>query len=149
TANNLASVRATMMARLGANGESLEVTPNLLVVPPALEMTARTILNAAIVAPTAGMGGNANNVAVTNIMQGIVELLVVPELNNEPTVWYLLDTSKPIKPFIAQLRKAPQLVQRFSVTDDNVFWQKTYIYGSDYRGAAGSTLPFLMSRCEA
>lgn len=146
TAPNYGAARAAMMARKGANGEMLRVNPNLLVVPPALADTARAILNSEIIAPGAAWGGNVTSVAATNIYRNSAELLVIPELNDEPTVWYLFDVSKGIKPFVFQLRKAPNFVSLFSPTDPNVFWRKKFVYGVDSRGNAGYSLPFLALR---
>lgn len=146
---NYGYVRAQMGARLGADNRPLTVRANLLVVPPALEDTARAILNAEQIAPSAAWAGNVGGVATTNIYRNSANLLVVPELNNEPTVWYLLDTTKPIRPFIFQLRKAPEFVAKFGLTEENVFWRKKYVYGVDSRGNAGFSLPFLAARCIA
>lgn len=149
TAPNYGSVRASMSAINGADGKPLRTRPTLLIVPPALEDTARVILNSEIIAPGAAWGGNATSVAATNPWRNSADLLVIPELNNEPTVWYLIDTSKPIRPFIFQLRQAPNFVALFSPNDPNVFWRKKFVYGVDTRGNAGFTLPFLAARAIA
>jgi phage major head subunit gpT-like protein len=52
------------------------------------------------------------------------------------TPWYLLDTSRPVKPFVFQLRQAVQLLRMDLPTDDHVFMRKMFRYGVDYRGAA-------------
>jgi len=52
------------------------------------------------------------------------------------TAWYLLDTGRPIKPFIFQLRRAVQLVRMDRQDDEQVFMRKKFRYGVDYRGAA-------------
>ena len=53
------------------------------------------------------------------------------------TAWYLLDTTRAIKPFIFQLRKLPELVRQDRPDDEQVFSRKKYRYGVDYRGVAG------------
>lgn len=53
------------------------------------------------------------------------------------TPWYLFDTSRALKPFIWQARRNPNLVRKDMETDDNVFFQRQYIYGVDARGNAG------------
>lgn len=53
------------------------------------------------------------------------------------TGWYLLDTSRSLRPLIFQQRKAPRLVSRTNETDDNVFERAEYQYGADSRGNAG------------
>jgi phage major head subunit gpT-like protein len=51
--------------------------------------------------------------------------------------WFLLDTTKSIKPFIWQDRKPFQLIPKFSLTDPQVFWNKEFQWGVDGRGNAG------------
>lgn len=53
------------------------------------------------------------------------------------TRWYLLDTSRAIKPIIFQSRKKPEFVSKTALTDDNVFTAKQFVYGVDYRGNVG------------
>ncbi len=52
------------------------------------------------------------------------------------TPWYLLDTSRAVKPFIFQLRRAVQLVRMDRQNDEHAFMRKKLRYGVDYRGAA-------------
>jgi phage major head subunit gpT-like protein len=51
------------------------------------------------------------------------------------TAWYLIDTSRPVKPFIFQSRKAVQLNTMDRETDTNVFMRNSYFYGVDARYA--------------
>jgi len=51
--------------------------------------------------------------------------------------WYLMDLSKPLRPFIFQERKKAELVSKTSPNDDNVFWQRKLVWGVDARYAAG------------
>lgn len=52
--------------------------------------------------------------------------------------WFLLDTSRPLKPMIFQERRPlGQLVSKNKPEDDNVFLTKEFIYGSDGRCNAG------------
>ncbi len=51
--------------------------------------------------------------------------------------WFLMDTTRPLKPLIYQQRKAPNFVSRDRETDDNVFDRGEYVYGVDTREAAG------------
>ena len=52
----------------------------------------------------------------------------------------MVDRSKPILPLIYQLRKEPEFVAKANKEDDNVFMDKQYLFGVDYRGAFGYTL---------
>jgi phage major head subunit gpT-like protein len=142
TPGNYDTVRSAMMSYSGNDGEPLAVMPNLLVVPPQLEREAREIINADIISDGAGAG-------VSNVLKGSASVLVVPELANEPTVWYLIDTSRAVKPFIWQQRQAPQLDQMSSPTDEGVFSENLIRYGLKARAAAGYGLWWFASRCEA
>jgi len=51
--------------------------------------------------------------------------------------WFLLDTSRALKPLIYQLRRPYQLVSKTNPDDDNVFFNKEFIYGADGRSVAG------------
>ncbi|MBI4797037.1 MAG: Mu-like prophage major head subunit gpT family protein [Deltaproteobacteria bacterium] len=72
---NYAAARAAMMTLKNADGRPLGVRPNLLVVPPALEATAREILHSQFVIADAAAGGMKSNV-----WQNSANLLVAPEL---------------------------------------------------------------------
>lgn len=51
--------------------------------------------------------------------------------------WFLLDTTRPLKPLIYQERKKPNFVVQNKENDENVFMRKEYVYGVDYRGNVG------------
>ncbi len=138
TATNFGTVRAAMMAYTGEDGEPLGVMPNTLIVPPQLEDTANSIVTASV-----GASG------ATNVQKGQANVVVVPELANQGTTWYLADTSNAIKGLVWQVRKAPEFVAKTELTDDNVFFQKQFIWGVDARGVAGYGPWFLMARAIA
>lgn len=75
TPANYAAVRAGMMSLKNVRGQALDITPNLLVVPPALEPAAREILKADIIIGDATAGGSKRNV-----WQNTADLLVVQDL---------------------------------------------------------------------
>lgn len=149
TAANYATARATMMAYNGADGKPLGVVPNLLVVPPQLEQAAKQILNTDWIAPVAAYGAVAAAAPSQNTLRGSADLLVIPQLANEATAWYLLAVGTPIKPFVFQRRKSPTFQQFTDPNAPDVFKRRKYVYGSDARGAAGYTLPFLAYRALA
>lgn len=137
-AANFAAVRTAMSGYLAEDGRPLSIAPSLLVVPPTLEDTANQLVKA-----------NYNAAGATNVQMGQASVLVVPELANEPTAWYLVDMSRGIKPLIWQLRTAPKLITKTAPDDDNVFWQKQFIWSLEARGAAGFGPWFLMARAVA
>jgi phage major head subunit gpT-like protein len=73
----------------------------------------------------------------TNIYKGTAELLVVPDLAGSDDAWFLLCTTKPLKPLIFQERKAPKFDALIDDKDENVFMRKQYLYGVHCRANAG------------
>ena len=144
TATNYRTKRAEMMSFLGYDGLPLGVMPDLLVVPPQLEYQGRLILNADMI--PSSLGTAAGQAAETNVLKGSAKLMVIPELAVEPTAWYLLDTTRTIKPFIWQLRQAPQFVYRTALDAENVFRRHEFEMGVDARGNTGYSLPFLAAK---
>jgi len=51
--------------------------------------------------------------------------------------WFLVDSSKPIKPLIFQPRRSFQLITYFDPSDERVFWNKEFVWGVDGRSGAG------------
>jgi len=139
TSDNLAEVVATMGAYKGEDGESMEVEPNLLVVGPDLRKQAKRILNAEIIATTAGTASESN------VMQGDMDVLVTPKLSGG--MWFAMDTTRPIKPLLFQLREEPTFDYLINSSDPNVFFRDEYVCGVKARGAAGYGPWWLAARC--
>jgi phage major head subunit gpT-like protein len=147
TAANFQQTRATMIAYVGADNRPIGVMPNLLVVPPQLELQARQILQSSFIAPAATTGMNVGSVVQSNVLVGMCDLLVHPYLANDATHYYLLDVGQAVKPFIMQLRQAPLFVFKNKPDDANLFYRKKFVFGVDMRGAAGFTLPYFAAKC--
>jgi len=143
TLANYAAVRSAMGTYVGEDGEPLGIVPTHLIVPSQLEGAARTILNAEIVPSGAGTASE------TNVWKGTAQIVVMPQLNNEATTWYLADCSRAIKPMIWQNRRSPALVSMARPDDTNVFNDRQLLWGVDGRGAAGYGPYFLMARAIA
>ena len=145
TADNFAAARAAMMEYTGEDGESLRVRPDVLLVPPALEVKARKIVQASTIVESSA--------AVDNVLRGLCEVVVAPQLSTSAggldTTWYLLDTSRPIRPFIFQQRMAPEMVALTSPNDEHVILRDKYLYGVKARGAAGYGPFWLAAKCTA
>jgi phage major head subunit gpT-like protein len=141
-AANYAEVRAAMLSYVGEGGRSMAVTPNMICVPPQLERTAKEIVAGEIIPSAAGTASQSN------VFKGTATVHVVPELASEATVWYLCDTTKPVKPFVWQERTPVEFTPKFNPGDDNVFCQDKYLFGGRIRGAATYGLWFLAARCE-
>jgi Mu-like prophage major head subunit gpT len=53
------------------------------------------------------------------------------------TPWFLLDTTKVLKPIIYQRRRPYAITPKTNLTDDNVFSRNVFVWGADGRGNAG------------
>lgn len=149
--------RAAMMAYAGFDGEPLEIVPDLLVVGPALEETAKAIVGNSVRVATVATGESTYvaPVAEPNPNYGTAELLVTPRLSGTyANYWFLMCTTFGVKPVLVQKREEGPLVQLTKETDSNVFFGSApgsgqavaggvYIFGAHYRGAAVPTLPQL------
>ena len=101
---NYQAARAAFMDFRGYDGETINVFPDLLMVPPELEADARKI----VVART-------NPTGADNVNYGTTKLMVVPELIPPDTkagdpirrTWYLWSTSLGTMPIITQVEKEP------------------------------------------
>ena len=135
TVANYETARSRMMGFTAADGKTpLGLVPNLLVVPPSLESTAKTIFKTDLVAS----GGST----VSNIHKDEVEILLDPFLTGSD--WYLMCTSRGLKPLVVQKRKAGSLQRWDKDSDECVKNHRRYEYGIDHRGAAAAIAPHLI-----
>ena len=144
TGDGIAGVWEAMTSRIGENGRPLTVNPRLWVVPPQQYREALTIAQST----TYAIPKTATTTAATvdNVLKGWFDVLMVPELATAPTISYLMDVSRPIRPFVHQLRDAPQLVSRINLEDPKVFDLDTFTWGVRVRRNMGVTLPHLITR---
>lgn len=126
------AAKAAIRKMKNARGRSMKLgTKLMLVVPPALEDTAREILQA---------DRHANG--KTNIQKGTADLLVFPDLATD-TEWHLIECGQPVKPFIYQEEVKAELHSQTSSDSDHVFKKKEFLYQAYSRGNAGYGLPQL------
>jgi phage major head subunit gpT-like protein len=119
------AARTAMMMFKDEEGRPLNITPNVLLVPPALEAIALALIN-----------NDRLDDGKANPYKGTAKVVVDARLTSA-TAWYLLDTTKPVKPFIFQDRKAPVFVSQTSEENDDVFNKAVYKFGAEARGNAG------------
>jgi phage major head subunit gpT-like protein len=119
------AARTAMMSLKDDEGRPLNVVPDTLLVPPALEAIALAIMN-----------NDRLDDGKANPYKGTAKVVVSPRLSSS-TAWYLLDTTKPVKPFIFQERKAPVFVQQTGEENDDVFMRGEFKFGVEARGNAG------------
>lgn len=106
-------------------GRPLNITPNVLLVPPALEDTGRILLTT-----------DRLEDGKPNPYKGTAELVSDSRITSD-TAWFLLDTTKPIKPFLYQERKTPVFVQQTDPQAEDVFMRKKFKFGAEARAAGG------------
>lgn len=117
--------RAEMRGITSDGGKSLKIKPTLLLVPPELEQQAIELLNKDFLAN-----------GESNITKGLSDYLVIDELSDDKA-WYLLDTSRPLKPLILQKTKEIKFTAMDKVDDESVFMRKAFRYGIDSQDNAG------------
>ena len=123
--NSYGAARTAMRKFKDIEGSPMGIRPNILLVPPALEDTARTLLTS-----------DRLEDGKPNPYKGTAELVVGDWLTSD-TAWFLLDTSRPVKPFIYQERKAPAFVSQTDLNSDDVFNRRKYKFGAEARAAGG------------
>lgn len=119
------AARLAIMSFKDEEGRPLALVPDTLEVPPALEATARLLLENPKLADDK-----------PNPYNGTAEVLVNPRLTSS-TAWFLHVTSRPVKPFIYQERKKPVFVQQTDMSADDVFMKGVFKYGAEARAAGG------------
>jgi phage major head subunit gpT-like protein len=119
------AARTAMKKFKNDEGQPLNITPNILFVPPALEDTALVLKN-----------NERLEDGKQNPYKGTFEVVVDARLTSD-TAWFLLDTTKPVKPFIYQERKKPVFVQQIDPQADDVFTRKKFKFGAEARAAGG------------
>lgn len=142
TALSKAAAEAGLTAMRGwtlFGGEPADVTPDCLVCGPSLEGTAKAIIEADIEANGAG------TLAVSNVSPArMLKLRVDSRLTGTHAAkWYITARKGGIPAIAVQKRKLPVLTRLDRDTDENVFMRNEYLYGTDCRGEAFLTLPFL------
>jgi phage major head subunit gpT-like protein len=122
---SLGAARTAMKKFKNDEGQPLNITPNVLLVPPALEDVAMVLKN-----------NERLEDGKQNPYRGTFEVVVDPRLTSD-TAWFLLDCTKPVKPFVYQERKKPVFVQQTDPQADDVFNRKKFKFGAEARAAGG------------
>jgi phage major head subunit gpT-like protein len=123
--NSYGAARTAIMTMRDNDGRALGLVPDVLEVPPALEAVANVICN-----------NDYLGDKTPNPYKGTAKVVVNPRLTSA-TAWFLHCTSRPVKPFIYQQRKAPVFVQQINPDADDVFNRGEYKYGAEARAAGG------------
>ena len=125
---SLGAARIAMRKLRDKEMRPLGVRGRLLIVPPALEDTANLLATA-----------EKLDDDKANPYRNTVRVRVVDYMDSD-TAWALLDTSRPVKPFIFQQRKAPMMVMQTDPQSEGVYSRGVFGYGAESRGASGFSL---------
>lgn len=138
----------TFEATIGINREQIEDDQYGILTPAAQQLAKNAVnyydilvaamMKAGNTTPSYDGAQNFFDVAHTNyaVAGGVVSQTTAPNYvagGNPP--WFLLDTTQILKPFVVQKRRPPVLTPKVSLSDDNVFFAKEFIWGTDFRGA--------------
>lgn len=117
-----------------ADKNPLGLVPDLLVVGPTLEKTAKKILTSTLIVESGA--------AVDNPHKDECEVQVNPYITGSQ--WFLMCTKRGIKPISVQKREEGALTRWDQAHDTCVKDKNENHYGLHYRGAAVATSPFLV-----
>lgn len=117
-------------------GALIVMKPNRLIIPPALEYTARVILE------STAIPGSANN--DINVVQGALDLVIMDYLGTanggSDTAWFLQDTSNHELNFFWRVKVEFKMDEDFDTFVSKYRGYMRYSMGvSDWRGLMGST----------
>ncbi len=124
-AASFGAARLAILSFKDEEGRPLNMMPDVLEVPPALETTANMLMLSDKLMDNA-----------PNPYKGMARVLVNPRLTSD-TAWFLHVTNMPVKPFIYQERKAPVFVSQTDPEADDVFYRRQFKYGAEARAAGG------------
>lgn len=122
------ATRAAMMKFADDQGRVMGVVPDALVVPPELEETARQVLNSEFYPET----GYEH---IGNPWKGSATLVVSPYLPDADD-WFLLCTSRAVRPLVLQMRREVTF-NALEGQSEGGFMRKRYLYGADARYNVG------------
>jgi phage major head subunit gpT-like protein len=144
TFDNLTLVYNTMTNYRDDQNRPLGIVPDTILVPPQLQILAKRLTGATIADQTVTsltMVGNQ-----PNPLASMFKVVVAPELSADSTTWYLLDTSKVVKPLIWQQRQDTQFISKMGPGDPGKFYRNDYEFEATRRGAAGYGLWFTAAK---
>lgn len=122
------AAREAIMTMTDDEGRPLGLVPDTLEVPPQLEAVGRMMVENDKLADD-----------TPNPYKGTAKLVVNPRLTSADA-WFLHVTTRPIKPFILQERKAPVFVEQTDANNDDVFNRRLFKFGAEARMAGGYAL---------
>lgn len=127
--NSLNAALTQMRSLKSEDGRALRIQGTDLYVSPSNEHAARRVVEA----DTILQGG----AAVSNTFNGVVKLHVWNRLAEHPDMWFVLDQSKALKPFVYQEREKVVFAAQDRLTDEQVFMRRMLRWSAFSRDNAG------------
>ena len=134
TETNVDAADVAMAEFIGPNGDYLNCYADKLVIGTGLRATARALFDAE------KLSSGASNTMYGRFPKA--DRIVHPGIGAGR--WIMLDTTKPVKPVIFQVRKAPVLVSMTDTKDEVVFMSRKFRYGGEARYAMAA-LPWWLA----
>lgn len=140
------NLRSGFQGFRGADGFPLYTVPNRLMTGTTLEASARQVLNTTYIAPLVSLGIGSPGAMQENPLKGTADYVLAPDMNPLSTVpiagfsgtpWMIYDGAKPLKPFLFQMRDAPEFVFNVKPDSPGVLARHAYQYFVRCRGAGG------------
>jgi len=129
---NLQAGISSMMNLLDDQGKPLNVQPDLLVVHPNQQWTARELLESTYFPEGATEGAAVGSKVANNVLKGALQLYITPYVSAGH--WFVFDTTRTVKPLLLQIRRN---IEFDSVTEGyEKFMRKKLFFGCDWRGQA-------------
>jgi len=145
----LATIFEYGMTIKGEDGERLGVKYDTLMHPPTMRVTIELLLKSMFFAPPT-WGGFAPVTSQVGAADNPLKRLGVTPLQNDflssNTKYFLLDTTKPMKPFLWLNREATRTVPRINENDPNVFDRHVFQWGQWNRKSPAWSYAFLSHR---
>lgn len=138
-----------MMTYKAEDGERLQITPNMVMLPSGLMAEGEYVLRNISSAPQswATFGPAVTQVGASdNIWKRFGCDPIINKNLTSNTNWYLMDTTKSVKPFRWIQREAPVFTPRVSADDPIVYGQHMYQWGVYYRAAPAWSYAWLAAK---
>lgn len=138
---DLAAIRTSMMQFEDDKGEPMELSPNVLIIPPGLSLEFAKVLG-----PVREVGGTATQLGAVPPSQGnrwqaggytVYELARLTDANN----WYALHTGEELNPFVFSWVTMPQILNTPSMNDSSVINSDVLQYAVRGYYTVGISLP--------
>ena len=115
-------------------GDPLGIVYDTLIVHPSKRFVVKKLLEAELFIKRAGTSVDYNEV------QGLIPNVIYDPYISDSNKWFLIDSSKALKPIVLQIRESPQWAGVTDPDDSFVFQTDKFLFGTKARHNAGYLL---------